>query len=72
MSKLISIKFTRDTLPGESDILYKKDQTVELTESSADRWLRRLAAEIVVAKKATTVKKRKVSVKKSPSNKEIK
>ena len=74
MVKLVFIKFLRDTLSGESDVLYKKDEIVSLTEPSANRWIRRLAAEQVAeVKKAAPVKKKKVSVKKkSTTKKEIK
>ena len=70
MVKLVFIKFVRDTLPGEGDVIYKKDEVVSLTEPSANRWMRRMAAELVAeVKKPAPVKKKKVSVKKKSTTK---
>lgn len=44
-----TIKFTRDTLPHEGT-QHKKGDTLECSDASAERWAKRNAAAVVVAK----------------------
>jgi len=47
--------FTRDTRPHEGGD-FKKGQTVEMSDHSFDRWLRRGAVEVATKKNASTKK----------------
>lgn len=53
------IKFTRSTSKQEGDVVYKPGDELECEQASADRWIRRKAAELAKepVKKITPKKK---------------
>lgn len=55
--KTVTIRFIRDSHPKEGGG-YKQNQTVELSEDSALRWIRRGAAEQTTADKAAPSKQK--------------